>query len=124
MEDLSAFNLKLFFFIENLLRKAKQRVCYSICFTLTRINLKKITRKFLGLTNLTKAQPFYIYKLLKIIIVNEKKYFIFPAFQIVLLNYEYLNNSQKLIIVSFISSFGWNNFTQIVNDPVLSTQII
>lgn len=43
-----------------------------------------ITKNFLGPADLLKAHTFYIYELLKIIIVNEHKNHIFAAFQVML----------------------------------------
>ena len=83
MEDLSILSLKIFFFIElikTLLRKAKQCVYYSICFILTIINLKIVTQELFGLTDLTRAKTFYIYKLSEVIIVSKNKELVFAAF--------------------------------------------
>ena len=73
MEDLSVLSLELFFLIEASLKKARKCVCYCICFTLTIIDLKIVIIDLLGPTNLIKAQILYIYKLLKVIIVNKNE---------------------------------------------------
>lgn len=51
---------------------------------------------------MTKAQIFLIYKSIVVIVINENKYLI------VTLNLEDFNNSQKLLIVNFISNLFKN----------------
>ena len=80
MEDSSVFSSKLFFLIKAHLKKAKQRVCLSIYFILIIIDLKIIIRVLMVPIDLTKAQTPYIYKLLKVIIVNKNKNLLFAAF--------------------------------------------
>lgn len=70
MKNLDIFDLKFFFFIENLLKKGKKSICSLIIFVLLVINLKVILKEFLSLTNLSKAQAFYIHKPIKIIIID------------------------------------------------------
>ena len=80
MRSLSIFSLKLIFFIQTFLKKTKERICSSISFTLIIINLEKITKKFLGAADLTRAQTVYIYKLSEIIIVSKNKNFVLAVF--------------------------------------------
>ena len=79
IKDLIVFSLKLFFLIEAFLRKAKQCNGYSICFILTIINLKMVTKKLLSATDLKGPQIVYIYKLLKVILVSKNKNLVFAA---------------------------------------------
>lgn len=62
----------------------------------------------MNLLDLRKAQSFYINKLIKIVIVSKDKHLILSAFKIVASSFKSLNNSQKLIIMSFITSFCKN----------------
>lgn len=43
-------------------------------------NFEKMTKKYLNLLKLSKAQNFYIYKLIYIVIVSEDSHFIFFNF--------------------------------------------
>ena len=74
-------------------------------FFLVVINLKIVTKKLLGLTYLILSQFFNIHKLIKVVIVYKDKNVIFTTFEIILLDFEHFDNSQKLIITSFILSF-------------------
>ena len=76
------------------------------------INLKVVIKKLLSLINLIKAQIFRIYKLTKVNIVYKIKDFLFTVFWVVMSSFEQFNNSQKLTIISFISSFGKNHFSK------------
>lgn len=62
----------------------------------------------MNLLDLTKAQTFCINKLIKIVIVSKDKHLVLTAFKIVTSSFKGLNNSQKLIIISFITSFCKN----------------
>lgn len=74
-------------------------------FFLVVINLKIVTKKLLGLTYLILSQFFNIHKLIEVVIVYKDKNVIFTTFEIILLDFEHFDNSQKLIITSFILSF-------------------
>ena len=74
------------------------------------VNSKVISKKLLSLTDLFKAQAFYINKAAKVIIICKNKNFVFAIFLIVLLYFERLNNSKKLSIVSLVLSFYRNHF--------------
>ena len=80
MENLNILNLKLFFLIKTPLKKARQCVYYFICFTLTMIGLKMVTRELFSPTDWAKAQTLYIYKLSEFIIVSKKKNLVFATF--------------------------------------------
>ena len=64
-----------------------------------------ILEKLLSPANLLKTQIFYTYKVIKVIIIYENKYFILIIFSIIMLYLKNFNNSQKLIIISFILCF-------------------
>ncbi len=85
-------HFKRFFLDRVFLGEARQNISCSISFSLTIIDLKVILREFLGLTDLTKAQTFYIYKLTEIVMVNEDKDLIFAVFQEVTPSLKSLNN--------------------------------
>ena len=88
IENLNILSLKLFFLIETSLKKARQRVCCSIFFTLIIINLKIVTGKLLGLIDLTKAQTLSIHKLLKDIMVDKIKDIMFAVFYLMAPNFK------------------------------------
>ena len=82
MKNLSSLILKRFFLDLAFLYKAKQGISHSISIFLTIIDLKVISRKFLGLVNLTKAQALSIHKLTGVILVNKDKNVVFGIFQV------------------------------------------
>ena len=79
MQDFDIFGLESLFFFSTLLKISRQGVSNSICFALTVINLKVVTREFLSLADLSKAQTLYIYKLLGVIMVGKHKDFLLKA---------------------------------------------
>ena len=80
MKNLSVLSSKLFFLIQTSLRETRKYICSSICFTLTIIDLKIVTKELLGPADLIRAQTFYIHELSKVIMVSENKDFMFVAF--------------------------------------------
>ena len=70
MKDLGILSLKLFFFIVASLREVKVGVCNFICLALMIVNPKMVSRKLLGLLDLTRAQAFHIHKPTKVVIVG------------------------------------------------------
>ena len=48
---------------------------------------------FLSLANFFKVQTFYIYQLIKIVMIGKNKYFMLAIFQIVMLFFKNFNNS-------------------------------
>ena len=101
IENLGVLISKNIFFSLALLRKAKQGISCSISFSLIIIDLKVVSRELLGLANLIKAQTFYIYKLTKVVMVNEDENLVFVAFQVVVPSFKNFNNNQELLIVGF-----------------------
>ena len=83
-----------------------------------------IPTKLWGLADLVRAQTFYIYKMIEVVIIGKYKYFVLAIFEIVAPYFEHLSNGQNHNIVSFISSFGWNYFMQIISHYVPLAQII
>lgn len=75
------------------------------------IDSKVILREFRGQVNLTKTRTLCMYKLAKIIIVNENDKLIFPAFQGIAPIFEDLNDSQKLLFVDFAVCLSQNHFS-------------
>lgn len=73
------------------------------------INLKMILKKFLSLSNLLKDLNFYIYELIKIVVISKNKDLILAIVQIMTSNLKSFNNSQELPIVDYISNFGKNH---------------
>lgn len=73
------------------------------------INLEVISKKLLNLLNLIKAYLFCIHKLTQIVVVNEDKNLMLIAFQISTSSFKGFNNSQKLTIISFLSSLCKNH---------------
>lgn len=57
----------------------KKSVNSLIGFIIIILNLKIILKKFLIILNLTKAQVFYIYKLIKVIKIHEYQNFLLLA---------------------------------------------
>lgn len=51
-----------------------------ICFVLLVVNFKKILRQFLYLPDLTKTENFFIYEIIKVIMIGKNKIFIFATF--------------------------------------------
>ena len=90
---MNILSLKINIFALALLTKLRKDVCSSINIFLTIINLVIIIKVLLDLTNLTKAQTFYIYKLTKAVIVRKDKKLIFIVFQVVFLGFQSFNNS-------------------------------
>ena len=68
-----------------------------------------MVKKFLRPPNLIKTQAFQVHKLAKIVMIGKHKDFVLAIFKIMPPCFEGFNNSKKLNIVSFVSSFGWNH---------------
>lgn len=90
------------------LREVKQNICSSISLSLIIIDPKIVLRELLSLADLAKAQTLCIYKIIKVVIVNENENFILATFQVVAPSFKGFNNSQKLLVISFISSLNRN----------------
>ena len=74
--------------------------------------------------DLPRTQVFYVHKALEFIMIYNHKNFMFAAFYIMLLYLKKLNNSQKLIIMSFIPSFSQNYLSKKQNYQMPLAQII
>ena len=74
------------------LKEAREDVCSSICFALTVVNLKMVTRKFLSPVDLSEAQTLYVYKTAKVIMIGQDKDLVLATFQIVSLSLKSLND--------------------------------
>ena len=64
----------------------------------------------MGPADLSRAQTLYIHETTEIIIVRKDEKLMLAAFQIVTPRLEGFDNSQKLTIVSLVSSLGRNYF--------------
>ena len=60
--------------------------------------------------DLSKAQDFDIYEVIKVVIVSKNKHFVLAIFQIMVPCFKNLNNSQKRTIINLVSSFYRNYF--------------
>lgn len=68
-----------------------------------------VLRELLGLANLPGAQALCIHESPKVVVVSEDEDLIFAAFQVVAPSLKEFNDSQKLLIVSLVSSFCRNH---------------
>ena len=94
MKNLSILIFECFFFSLASFEEAKQSISLSISFFLIIIDLKVVSREFLGPTDLAKAQIFLIHKLTKVVIVSKDEDLVFAAFQVVASSLKSFNNSQ------------------------------
>ena len=69
-----------------------------------------VLRKFLGPTDLFRAQTFCIHKITKIVVICKDKYLVFATFEIVMLCFESFDNSQKLTVMVLVQNFYKNYF--------------
>ncbi len=76
------------------------------------IDLELVSKEFLSLVDLIKAQALHIHELTEVIIVSKDEYLVFAAFSVVVLSFEDFNNSQELLNVSLVSSFGRYHFSK------------
>lgn len=70
---------KHFFLILTSLEEAKQSICSRIYHFLTIIDMEGVLRELLSPINLSKARTLSIYKLLKVIVIDEDKNLIFAT---------------------------------------------
>ena len=68
MKNLNILNLKIIFYIPNFLTEIKKNLYSFIGFFFIILNSIMVIKKLLVLKNLTKAQIFHIYKLVKVVI--------------------------------------------------------
>ena len=124
MKDSSVLSSKVGFFFIILLRETRQSICSSVCFSLTVIDLKMIARKLLSPADLARTQALLIHELSKVILVSENEDLVFETFQIMPPCFECFDDGQKLTVVSFVSSFGRNYFTQKIGHQMPSAEVI
>lgn len=74
--------------------------------------LKSDNKRVFSLLNLTKALTFYIYQLIKVVIVYKNENLVFTVYQVILPGFKSFNNCQKLNIKSFISNFDKKFFSK------------
>lgn len=103
--------LKGGFFFIILLREARQGVHSFLCLFLIIIYLNMLSAELLGLLDLTRTQTFRIHKTTNVVMINKHENFVLATFYVVLPGFKDFNNSQKLNVPSFVSSFGWNHLT-------------
>lgn len=72
--------MKIFIFTLTSLKEAGQGIGSNIGLFLTIINSKVVLKEFLGPLNLTRAQALCIYKVTKVVVIDEPKDVIFAAF--------------------------------------------
>lgn len=79
MNILCIFIFEHFFLGLTSLWKSRQSVSPNISLSLTMINSEVILQKFLGPADLTKTLAFYIYELIKVIIVSKNENLVFST---------------------------------------------
>ncbi len=80
MKNLGILISESLFFGLASLKEVRQGISRSISFSLTIIDLKVVSREFLDLTDLTRAQTLCIHKLAEVIMVNKDEDLVFAAF--------------------------------------------
>ena len=92
MKNLNVFGWQFVFLGLISLRKARQRVCSSVCLALTIINSKLVMREFLSLADLFGAQTLRVHEPTKFVMVGKYQDFVLAAFQIVSLGLKNIND--------------------------------
>ena len=80
MENLGVLSSKLSFLIMPSLREAREGVCSSVCFALTIIDLKVVTREFLSLADLSGAETLRVHEPAEVVVVGEYKHLMLRPF--------------------------------------------
>ncbi len=106
MQNLEVFFSNSLFLGLASLKEAWQGVCSRICFFLAIIDVKMVPKELLGPANLSRVWTLGIYKLLKVVVVDEDKNLIFAAFEVVAPSLKGFNNSQELLIVTLVPSLS------------------
>lgn len=101
------------------LHKIGQSISSDIRLFLAIINLIMILKKLLSISNLAEAQALCIYKPIEGMIIDEDNKLIFVVFQVVTLSLNSINNSQNLLIISFILSLCRNYVFQDIGSRVI-----
>ncbi len=102
MEDLGVLISKSLFLGLAFLEEASQGISRSISLFLTIINSEVVSRELLGAADLTRAQAFCIHESAEVIVISKDEELVFATFQVVAPSLKGFNNSQNLLIVSFI----------------------
>ncbi len=88
------------------LGETKQGIRHSISLFLTIIDLEVVLRELLSLADLMRVQAFCIHESTEIIIVSKDEDLVFTTLQVIAPNLKGFNDSQKLLIVSFVPSLS------------------
>ena len=80
MQDLDVLGTENFFLFCTLLRVSKQGIGSSVSLALIIVNLKVVTKGFLGPANLSEAQTLCAYEPTKVVMVGEYKHLMVGAF--------------------------------------------
>ena len=80
MEDFDVFCSKNLFFLSIPLRVLRQSINSCVSFALTIVNLEVVTRKFLGLADLSGVETLCVHKLAEVIKVGKYKYLMLRPF--------------------------------------------
>lgn len=72
--------------------EVKQSISHSISFSLIIIDLEGISRKFLGPSDLTKAQIICIHELIEVVMISKDEKLVFAVFQVMAPSIEIFNN--------------------------------
>lgn len=110
MKNLNAFSSKFYFFALIIFKTISQNINIYISPILVIINLKIISTKFLNSLTLLRTWTLVIYKLIKIIIIDEEKNLKFRNFSIVTTYFKGFNYGLNFLIISFIPSLHLNYF--------------
>ncbi len=102
MENLGVLIFENLFLGLASLGETRQGISHSISLFLTIIDSEVVSKELLGPANLTKTQAFCIYKSTEIIIVSKDKDLVFAAFQVGTPSLKGFNDSQELLIMSFL----------------------
>ena len=74
VQDLDVQSVKGLFLFCTLLKVLRQGITSFVSLALTIVNLKVVTRKFLGLADLSGAQTLYVHKPVEVVVVGEYKH--------------------------------------------------
>ena len=80
IEDFDVLVAECFFLFCTLLRISRQGIRNFVSLALTIIDLEMVTKEFLSLTDLSRAQTFCVHKLWKVVMVDKHKNFMSRAF--------------------------------------------
>ena len=80
VQDFDVFGSKSLFPFWTLLKVSKQGISSSICFALTIIDSKVVTREFLSPADLFRAQTLRVYELAEFVMVDEYKHVMLRPF--------------------------------------------